>query len=40
MIFMRHVRSPSDPNHILNSFNKYGQNSLYIAAKNGHFNVI
>ncbi|CAD8175082.1 unnamed protein product [Paramecium octaurelia] len=36
----KHLYCPTDPKHILNSFNKFGQNSLYISCKNGNIEVI
>ncbi|CAD8163602.1 unnamed protein product [Paramecium pentaurelia] len=36
----KHLYCPTDPKHILNSFNKFGQNSLYISCKNGNLEVI
>ncbi|CAD8055940.1 unnamed protein product [Paramecium primaurelia] len=36
----KHLYCPTDPKHILNSFNKFGQNSLYISCKNGNLAVI
>ncbi|CAD8079342.1 unnamed protein product [Paramecium sonneborni] len=36
----KHLYCPTDPKHILNSFNKFGQNSLYISCKNGNLDVI
>ncbi|CAK76421.1 unnamed protein product (macronuclear) [Paramecium tetraurelia] len=36
----KHLYCPTDPKHILNSFNKFGQNSLYISCKNGNIAVI
>lgn len=29
-----------DPNHFINSMNKYGQRPLYIAAKHGNLEVV
>lgn len=34
------MRAPQDPQHLINCFNKYGQNSVYIAAKNGNYVVL
>ncbi|CAD8179550.1 unnamed protein product [Paramecium octaurelia] len=36
----RNLTNPQDPNHIINQFNQYGQNSLYIACKNGNDKVV
>ncbi|CAD8124338.1 unnamed protein product [Paramecium sonneborni] len=36
----RNLTNPQDENHIINQFNQYGQNSLYIACKNGNDKVV
>lgn len=40
LCILRHLRSPDDPEHLLNKLNKHGQNAYYLASKNGNLNVL
>ncbi|EAS03794.2 ankyrin repeat protein (macronuclear) [Tetrahymena thermophila SB210] len=36
----RYLRSPDDPQHLLNKFNSKSQNASYLACKNGNLNIV
>ncbi|KAL4435739.1 hypothetical protein ABPG74_018290 [Tetrahymena malaccensis] len=36
----RYLRSPEDPQHLLNKFNSKSQNASYVACKNGNINIV